>query len=133
VRNAGLDYHEELVAHGDYSAESGRVATEGLLRKGARFTALFAANDTLALGAMSALRANGLRIPEDVAVVGFDDLPFSAFTDPPLTTVRNPGVVQGQLAARKLLALLRQEPVAERITFVETELIIRRSSGGALS
>jgi LacI family transcriptional regulator, repressor for deo operon, udp, cdd, tsx, nupC, and nupG len=74
---------------------------------------------------------HGLRIPEDVAVVGFDDLPFRAFTDPPLTTVRYPGMAQGQLAARKMLSLLRQEPVEERITFLDTQLVIRESCGAA--
>ncbi len=134
MKEAGLAVDEELIAYGDYSAESGRVATARLLDAGRRFTAMFAGNDTLALGAMKALRERRLRIPEDVAVVGFDDLPFSAFTDPPLTTVRNPGVAQGQLAAQKLLALLRQEPVPEPITFLETELVIRRSCGaGAAS
>ncbi len=132
MKEAGLAVDEDLIACGDYSAESGRLATHRLLEAGKRFTALFAANDTLALGAMKALREHDLRIPQDVAVVGFDDLPFSAFTDPPLTTVRNPGVAQGQLAAQKLLALLRREPVAERVTFLDTELVIRESSGAAL-
>ncbi len=129
MREASLPVDERLIVYGDYSAESGRVATARLLQSGARFTALFAANDTLALGAMRALRDAGVRIPEDVAVVGFDDLPFSAFTDPPLTTVRNPGVAQGRLAARKLVTLLQDEPVGERISFVDTELVIRRSCG----
>src|SRR5512140_1478182 len=103
MKEASLPVDEGLIVYGDYSAESGRAATARLLESGARFTALFAANDTLALGAMSALRDGGLRLPEDVAVVGFDDLPFSAFTDPPLTTVRNAGVAQGRLAAQKLV------------------------------
>jgi LacI family transcriptional regulator len=131
MKEAGLPVDEELIACGDFSAESGRLATTRLLEAGKGFTALFAANDTLALGAMKALREHDLRIPQDVAVVGFDDLPFSAFTDPPLTTVRNPGVAQGQLAAQKLLALLRHEPVPERVTFLETQLIVRGSSGAA--
>jgi DNA-binding LacI/PurR family transcriptional regulator len=133
IKDAGLPFDEELVAHGDYSAESGQLAAARLLDEGKRFTALFAANDTLALGAMRALREHDLRIPEDVAVVGFDDLPFSAFTDPPLTTVRNPGVAQGQLAAQKLVALLQHEPVAERVSFLETELVVRESCGARLA
>ncbi len=133
MKEAGLAVDEALVACGDYSAESGRLATARLLDTGKRFTALFAANDTLALGAMKALRERGLRVPQDVAVVGFDDLPFSAFTDPPLTTVRNPGVAQGQLAAQKLLALLRHEPLAERVTFLDTELVVRESCGAGLA
>ena len=130
---AGLEVDERLIAHGAYSAESGQGATAELLRGGARFSALFAGNDTLALGAMAALREHGLRVPEDVAVVGFDDLPFSAFTNPPLTTVRNPGIAQGELAAQKLLALLRHEPVPERISFIETALVVRGSCGAQLA
>jgi DNA-binding LacI/PurR family transcriptional regulator len=129
MKEASLQVDEALIAYGDYSAQSGHAAANVLLGSGKRFTALFAGNDTLALGAMKALREHRLRIPEDVAVVGFDDLPFAAFTHPSLTTVRNPGVAQGQLAAKKLVALLRQEPVGERITFFDTELVIRRSCG----
>lgn len=129
MKEAGLSVHEDLIAYGEYSAESGQVAAERLLQGERRFTALFAGNDTIALGAMKALRKRGLRIPEDVAVVGFDDLPFSAFTDPPLTTIRNPGVAQGELAAKKLMALLRHEAVPEPVTFLETELVVRESCG----
>jgi LacI family transcriptional regulator len=103
-----------------------------LLDSNVPLTAVFAGNDTLAVGALAAIRARGLRIPEDIAVVGFDDLPFAAYTAPPLTTIRNPGVPQGQLATEKLIQILRHEDNIERRTVVDTELVVRASCGAKL-
>lgn len=125
----GLPFEEQRVAAGAYSAESGYRAMIELLDRKVAMSAVFAANDTLALGAMAAIRERGLRIPDDIAVVGFDDLPFAAFTAPPLTTVRNDAILQGQFAAEKLIHLLRKEGAPERRTYVDTEVVIRRSCG----
>lgn len=127
----GLEFDETLVVHAAFSAESGRRAMEELLERRVDATAVFAGNDTLALGAVAALSERGLRVPDDMAVVGFDDLPFAAHTVPPLTTVRNPGVEQGRLAAEKLIHLMRREET-ERRTVVDTQVVIRRSCGARL-
>ena len=101
-----------------------------LLLSGAQFDALFTGDDEAAAGALIGLRAAGLRVPQDVAVVGFDDLPVSRHLNPPLTTVRAPIERAGWLAASLLLQLLAGE-VAEYETILPVELVIRQSCGCA--
>jgi DNA-binding LacI/PurR family transcriptional regulator len=131
VRELGLDTDEGLIAYGRFSVDSGYRAMIELLDRDPAMTAVFAANDTLALGAMAALRERGRRIPEDMAIVGFDDLPFAAYTAPPLTTIRSPALLHGQVAATKLIRLLHGEAIAEQRTQIDTQVIIRRSCGSA--
>ncbi len=128
LAGAGLPFDRALVREGDFSPESGFAAMTSLLGAGADFTAVFVSNDTVALGAMAALRAHGLRIPEDVAVVGYDDIPLAAFSAPPLTTVRSPALEHGELAAEILVALVRGEKVKNKVPLA-TELIVRASCG----
>jgi LacI family transcriptional regulator len=92
------------------------------------FTAVFVASDVLALGAMGAIRANRLRIPADVSLVGFDDIPLAAYFDPPLTTVSIPAYDLGKTAGNLLLAQIRGEPVPQR-TLLDTDLKVRESVG----
>lgn len=131
LRGLGLDADDALVAEGAFSAESGYRAMRALLGRGPAPDGLFAGNDTIALGAMAALHERGLRIPEDVAVVGFDDLPIAAYAWPPLTTIRNPAIPQGELAGRMLVDLLQRKEVAEPRIEVPTELVLRASTLGA--
>ncbi|OLC09554.1 MAG: hypothetical protein AUH39_04350 [Chloroflexi bacterium 13_1_40CM_67_9] len=101
LRDAGISADRGLVEPCvDWGLESGRRAAERLLASNPKLTAIFAQSDLLALGAIAALRARGMRIPEDVSVVGFDDIPVSSVFDPPLTTVRQPMREVGELAAR---------------------------------
>lgn len=109
----------------------GRVPAEALLASRRPFTALFAYNDTSAMGAMVAFQKSGLRIPEDVSVVGFDDIDFSAFALPPLTTVHQPLLEMGTVAAQTLL-----DRIEERAPFIPEialapKLMIRKSTGPA--
>ena len=92
-------------------------------------TALFAGNDTIAVGAISALREAGLSVPGDVAIVGFDDLPFAAYISPRLTTVTTQAVAQGEQAALAAIELLRGQPVGKRNCDLALELIVRESCG----
>ena len=97
-----------------------------VLRRGVPFSAVIAANDQMAYGARLALHFAGLRVPEDVSLVGFDDLPHSAFTLPPLTTVRQPVYEIGKLAAETALMLLNgamPEPL-----LIEAQLVAREST-----
>ncbi len=103
---AGIEYQASLVAPGHFHEESGRQAMEYLLQGRRRFTAVFAANDQMAFGAALALHQHGLRIPEDMSLVGFDDLAASTFMLPPLSTVRQPGYELGVLATQAMLQLL---------------------------
>jgi DNA-binding LacI/PurR family transcriptional regulator/signal transduction histidine kinase len=123
----GLAVDPELVVVGDFQRGAGAGAIDALLdERRVRFDAVVAASDSMALGAIDALRARGVRVPEDVAVVGFDDIEAARFATPPLTTVRQPLHEQGRRAVELLLALLRGESVPEQVT-LHTELLTRRS------
>ncbi|MHA6510288.1 LacI family DNA-binding transcriptional regulator [Tessaracoccus sp. Y1736] len=105
----GAGFDADLVEHGDFTQQSGEYATERLLRRSPEVDGIFAASDLMALGALRALRRAGRRVPDDVAVVGFDDIPLAAAAEPPLTTVRQDTVIQGRVMARMLLAAARPE------------------------
>lgn len=133
LAEVALPYDPALLRTGDYSAASGFLAMTSLLEAHADFTALFASNDTVALGAMAALRQRGLRIPEDVAVVGYDDIPMAAYAAPPLTTIRSPALEHGRLAGEMLIKLIRGEPVNKMQIQLELNLIVRESCGAVAS
>ena len=126
LADAGLDVDQHLIVAGRLDEESGLVGVEELLARGERFTAIFAANDQSAYGAMLGLFNHGYRIPNDMSLVGFDDQFLSAYTLPPLTTVRQPSIDMGRAAAESLLRLLNnEEPMLPHFA---TELIIRKSA-----
>ncbi len=125
LHGAAIEFDAALVAEGAFDAQSGFAAMDALLRR-ATFTAAFVASDVLALGAMGAIRAAGRRIPRDVSIVGFDDIPLAAHFDPPLTTVELPAYGLGEAAGNMLLSLIAGEPVAAR-TLLPTVLKVRRS------
>ncbi len=108
-------------------AEEGRVAAQKLLRRGKRFTALVAYNDVSALGAMSALREAGLEVPENVSIMGFDDIEFASVAYPPLTTVRQPLQEMGATAAELLIRKLANDASVQNIC-VRPELVVRSST-----
>jgi LacI family transcriptional regulator len=108
MQGLGLSYFDELVVYGDYYYDSGREAMERLLSLEQPPTAVFAASDMMAMGAMRAVQAAGLSVPQDVAVVGFDDIQVAAVAHPPLTTIRQEKAELGALAAETLLR--RMEP-----------------------
>lgn len=127
LREAGIEFDPGLVAEGAFVAQSGLAAMAALLQARS-FSAVFVASDVLALGAMGAVRAAGLRIPSDLSIVGFDDIPLAAYFDPPLTTVSIPAYSLGKTAGNLLLAQIRGEPVPQR-TLLDTELKVRESVG----
>lgn len=106
LRAAGIEPDPRLMLSGDFTAESGVHGTNELIARGAPFTAIFAANDMTAFGARLALSRAGLRVPEDISVVGFDDQMESAYMTPPLTTIRQPAREMGELASRAVLSLI---------------------------
>jgi DNA-binding LacI/PurR family transcriptional regulator len=126
---AGISLDDRLVRFGDYSPESGYEAMASLLALDPRPTALFAGNDTIAFGAMAAIHEAGLRIPEDIAVVGYDDIPKARYAVPPLTTMHSPALEQGQRCGELVMQLIGGEEPAERQVILEAELVIRRSCG----
>jgi LacI family transcriptional regulator len=119
-----------LLVRGDYEARSGREAVLQLCRFGAgAFDAIVAANDLMAIGAMEALRAAQIRVPEDVAVIGFDDMEEASFISPALTTVRQPVYEQGISAANLVSRSLRGEAHTEQPELIPAPLVVRRSCG----
>ncbi|MCE1229856.1 MAG: LacI family transcriptional regulator [Firmicutes bacterium] len=120
----------DLEYPGDFSEAAGFEATRLILRHAPRPTAIFAANDTMAIGVYRALREHGLRIPNDVSVVGFDDLPFVRYLDPPLTSIHAPISELGSSAARRLLSRLESpEPPVPHQEFMEVLMVARASVG----
>nr|WP_315189249.1 LacI family DNA-binding transcriptional regulator [uncultured Albidiferax sp.] len=124
----GLERDPALVLSGDYSLGSGRTAAQQLLALPVRPTALFAANDLSAFGAMAVLQTAGLRVPQDISVVGFDDLEAASLVHPGLTTVRQPINEMGRAAANTLLALIAGLDVATQQVSLPTELVVRAST-----
>ncbi|MEZ0090260.1 LacI family DNA-binding transcriptional regulator [Streptacidiphilus sp. EB129] len=128
LAEAGLTEVPELVATGDFSEESGSQAMARLLDARPDLDAVFAASDLMAAGAMRALRQAGRRIPEDVAVVGFDDSVVARHTDPPMTTVRQPSEEMGRTMARLLLERIADPDSPRRRAVLPTELVPRASA-----
>lgn len=122
----GTSGYGSAVVAGDFTRESGRLAMQELLRADPRLDAVFAASDLMAAGALRALKDAGRRVPDDVAVVGFDDSELSRHTDPPLTTVRQPMTDIGRTLARQLLRLSAGEDV-DAAVILPTELVHRES------
>ena len=114
---------------GMHETDGGRIAAEDLLRRGKRFTALFAFNDISALGAMTALREAGRKVPEEVSVIGFDDIEFASLAFPALTTIRQPMREMGATAAELLIRKLAGDDSVQNIR-VRPELIVRSSTCG---
>ncbi len=128
LQAAGLPVDPGLIVGGDWSATSGDLAARQLLAGGASFTALFAQNDRMAVGAIRALREAGRRVPEDISVMGFDDIPLASYFDPPLTTMRQdmPGI--GQRAAQLLIRALEASEAAPEHVSAPAELVVRQST-----
>ncbi|WP_060878451.1 LacI family DNA-binding transcriptional regulator [Streptomyces scabiei] len=129
LETAGLPVAADLIKAGDFHHETGYRLGLELLRRPDRPTAVFAGNDLQALGLYEAARELGLRIPEDLSVVGFDDLPVARWVGPPLTTVRQPLMKMAEAAARLVLDLGRQDtpPTATRVELATT-LVVRSST-----
>jgi LacI family transcriptional regulator len=129
LADAGLSEADLLRAAGDFSEASGFRAALDLLRAAPRPTAIFALNDAMAIGALSALRAESVQVPSDIAVAGFDDIPMAQFLDPPLTTVRVDISAMGARAATRVLSHLGNGPSGSGVEIVPTTLMVRRSCG----
>ncbi|CAG4904397.1 LacI family DNA-binding transcriptional regulator [Paraburkholderia gardini] len=111
LEDAGIGFDVDRVEQGDYLETGGEAAMERLFARGASFSAVFCANDQTAYGARLTLFRRGLRVPEDISLVGFDDLPTSSYMTPPLTTVRQPTYEIGRLAAQGIVQMIRRQPV----------------------
>lgn len=125
LTDAGIEPDPRLVVEGNLRQQSGVLAVEMLLGRERPFSAIFCANDQMAFGARLALHRRGIRVPDDVSLVGFDDESSAAYMIPPLTTVRQPAIELGQVAADAILALINKKTPS--IPTFDAELIIRES------
>jgi len=130
LRAAGLPVDYRMIVESVFNYESGYRAMQVLLPH--KPDGLFAANDTAAAGALQAIYEAGLRVPEDISVVGFDDVDIAVKTTPPLTTIRQPVSAKGEAAARLLVDLINGRVSAPQHIILPTELIIRQSCGAAV-
>ncbi|QRP49135.1 LacI family DNA-binding transcriptional regulator [Amycolatopsis sp. FDAARGOS 1241] len=125
---AGVEVDETLVVAGDYDGELAAASARELLTRPDRPTAVFAANDTSAIATLEAASALGLRVPDDVSVVGFDNIPESALCTPPLTTVEQPIREMGHRAITVLIGLMNGGPEEREPVVLDTKLVVRSSS-----
>jgi LacI family transcriptional regulator len=123
--DAGLD--TDAIARGDFTLAGGVRAARELLDAHSDLDAIFAASDLMAAGAITVLRERGIAVPEQIAVMGFDDSPAALASEIPLTTVRQPSVEQGERMARILLGLLAGETLSRR-HIMPTEVVVRAST-----
>jgi len=128
LREANLETSEDMAAEGDWTPRGGAAATRLLLERSPSITAIFVHSDMMAMGVLSALFRAGRRVPQDMAVVGCDDIPFAEYMSPPLTTVRVPLAETGRHAVDLLLRSIAGEQVPERPPLLPVELIVRAST-----
>ncbi|MEM7112814.1 MAG: substrate-binding domain-containing protein [Chloroflexota bacterium] len=125
LRDYNIAFDDDLMVEGNFLERSGVMAVETLLLRGRPFSAIFAGNDQMAYGARLAFFRRGIRIPEEISIVGFDDLAGSAYMTPPLTTVRQPAEELGTAAAQALLNMLADKPVD--VSPLSASLVVRES------
>ena len=129
LEEAGLTYEEDLVFFGDRTPDSGFHAMKKVLNSSIRPTAIFIASDTVALGSLNTLYQEFIRVPEDMAIMGFDDIPLSKHLAPPLSTIHIPAHELGWNAANLLIKWLDQNEIPEKDCLLDTEIVIRESCG----
>lgn len=128
LKRLDIPINESLIRYADFDPESGYECMQSIMQGGDPFTAVFVASDNVAIGAKSALREANLRIPDDVSIVGFDDIPWAKYSDPPLTTVQLPAESIAQSACTLLLNLINDRNSDKKQQIIlDTELIIRKS------
>jgi len=131
MKDNGLPVKEELIVSGNFTSQSGYEATRLLLCQKTKPTAVFCVNDQMAIGSIKALRESGYLIPDNISVVGFDDIELASYIRPSLTTVSVPMYRLGQMAMSGLLNIIQEKGVERKVT-LQTRLIIRESSGNGL-
>ncbi len=125
----GIPHDETLISAGDFGPESGRAAVQTLLTQTTLPpTAIFVASDVVAIGVMNMLHELGLEVPDDIALVGYDDIPIARYLTPPLTTIRLPAFELGKRSGEVLLSIIKSNSSAPQKILLGTELIIRESS-----
>jgi LacI family transcriptional regulator len=126
LKHNNIEIREDLIIHGNFEFDSGYKAIDRILDREKDITAIFAQNDMMAIGAMKALNEKGLRVPDDIAIIGFDNIPLSSYVTPVLSTVTVPVYELGRTSMKILADLLANVEVS-RITTLPTKLTLRQS------
>src|SRR5690554_659430 len=124
----GIAYDEALVRVGEYKSKWGYDAAEDLLDSQIDFQAIFCGNDAIAIGAMKKLRERGIKVPEDIAIMRFDDIYIASMVDPELTTIKQPNYSMGYEAVNMMIDSIQGKRIDSRNLILETELVVRKSS-----
>jgi LacI family transcriptional regulator len=132
LKEYGIDYDERIVAYAKSSPASGEEALRSLMQVKPTPSAFFIGSDTVAMGVLQAAKEMGYRVPEDLAIVGFDDIPMSVYLHPPLTTVHLPAYGIGWAAADLLIRVIDREETTETEILLDTELVVRESCGSSM-
>ncbi|OWZ83028.1 LacI family DNA-binding transcriptional regulator [Natranaerobius trueperi] len=127
VEENGLETKSEWIYYGDYKVETGEKAVKELLNRDPEITAIISANDLMAVGAMREIKNHGLRVPEDISVIGFDNIQISRFVDPALTTIAQPSYRMGELATELLINQIEDKEIPKKEHELEPKLIVRDS------
>ncbi len=127
LESHGIAYDEKLIEPGDTSINSGFKAMQNLIQSNSGISAVFVASDLMAVGVINAINSAGKKVPDDISVVGFDDIPLAGSLNPPLTTVRQFSFERGELTARMIIDLIEEKPIDYK-TGMNFELIIRSST-----
>jgi LacI family repressor for deo operon, udp, cdd, tsx, nupC, and nupG len=128
LRHAQIPLDNALVSHGDFTLNAGYLGASAMLKLNPRPTALFCENDEMAIGALRRIKEEGLRVPQDISLAGFDDIPMAAYCDPALTTISQPAEAFGEKAVEMLIALMDGKPVTDRHLVLPFELTVREST-----
>ena len=130
LSQAGILLEEKhIIGVPGFAIEDGEFAIKKLLSVNDLPSAIFAVSDTLAIGAMKALKTSGLRVPQDMAVIGFNDTPLAQMIEPPLTTISAPSYDLGRSAAEILIKLINKKPVEKKQLVLSTSITVRQSCG----
>lgn len=127
-----IEIEKQFIVEGNFTIECGYDKGRELMERPTKPTAIFAANDEMAIGAIKAIKELGYKVPEDIAVVGFDDIKLSAYIEPPLTTVAQPKQQIGAEAMEVLLRCINNETLSSQEIILDSELIVRESCGSHL-
>lgn len=128
---AGIPFEKELVAEGDFTMWSGLNCAFQFCNMANPPSAIFCMNDEMAIGAIQTFKTQGFRVPEDISVTGFDDIPYARYCDPALTTIAQPTEEMGKMAMDMLLRIINNEPLTQQDCVLPSEFIIRKSTGPA--
>ena len=126
LKENNIEYNEKFIIEGDYSAELGYEATNKFIQEES-FDAIFAASDIIAIGALKALNENNIRVPEDVALMGYDNIYFSQYCNPPLTTVEQPKYKMGVQAVKMLIDIINKKSISNKNVIIDPQLVVRGS------